>query len=1526
MLDVKSALTALKKAAPKAKVKKEITDTIERVSASLPVLTYTTPTSLEYDNLTSRLRRPFLLLYETVAVPALNLSAAIFHEVATKKIAHLLKIGDTEKARRWELVAAAVLSGVLDFLDEQPEEKTKDAIATAFYPVICDAFLPKDPAVAIRLSITLRSTAYTVLSDAAASFPKNQEKLRSSKIMGGKRLGAILYQTKEYLVLESLLTLLGRVIPANTAPNAKKSQRTEFLRQVFFLPCPTGKHAMGKELMDIMENAPMTDWDNTIMTAVDVLARADISNPQPFGLDVIHACAIAFPQPTPSDRLYVDRFSFFANIASEEDAYDTMQVPYTSVLGIAISREHGPPASSVTVTLAVAPTVAEEPMKIPADAPLTFVFDVQNNDLERFMRAIESRGLKARLIEKGKPPKHTRISLTQTSARLEFTSEGDPVNAHPTFEDKVKTVQQIYKTNETSDDVSLLNGATAQSEPAALPLDELINYPATPANGARAPSLSQVTPPPDISNLSRKLDPEAGQMSRVDVTILAPTAPPTPVSNPQRSTVPLSGVGRTDTQILKEKVFGTSEDELSDISDVDDEDDSRKKSKNDDAAGRRSTRSQKASLAGIDEEEATVKTKTARRGRMILESDEEEEGGKELVPQPPKRLLRQRRVVSLDSDVDSPVKEVPVARPVVKTPVRKASVTNAPESAVIPGSVVALLSQGCTGSDVLARAQDKQDGPFDAPAQSPAQHGSVSSPRPEEKSTDKLSTAIPQTGITAKKSVVSEITVANGRSGTTRSTRASVAAVKKDDATGRTKLDEPKRNTRQMAQLPKDDGPSGNENGNGSKQRDTGDTLAADPPPINHAFMVGDRPRHRTYGIKFAQETPRRKRKSFEADDFTGSPGKNAQDAKPAKRARGDSSPKIEVISLTPKRPVPPARKYGLRAKANKASPPVPRKTVSTTNFEAVPGPGLSSDPIEMDPSSPLSQRVAKMQSRLPVKPAPAQTGRMTRAAAMKDRTNRARPVVAAAEQETKKSKTGRKKHVINLDDEEGAAPFEEKKPALALVLDPDAPRTPASKEEHRGVDEIQSSDQDSVEIQPTKAISEVPTSGYTRKPKKAPWETQEFSDMVQQKQTSTPPKIYVDGKQEAHNAEPVDDIPEVPMDFSATGVTYTPRTPSPPPAVVPEDPIDDSPSLHDHIANNAPEIQVELVPSPLPQPKRTSLVKQAKQLEKASKNVDLAAIITKAKERKPAAPFVKVADVEMIDLTTESPVKNPVVFARNAAPAIAPLKKTAVLLKPTDVRVAPEPSPAPLSPVKAPSYHDEEGAVLGSSTPPAENDVPTRESPRPVREKLAEVQPVSARREEDSKEVPSCKRRNRVTFAPEARDNPDTPFNLKNGLLGINATRDKIGIRRAGTSSMPRRGIISTREARDRRQDEQREPGMEAIVEVIVQKISSKVEGVRSEVRVGRKMLLQDAAADLQAMRNESVLHFNRLIDLESEYAGYAHKMVGKWEEMLEVNEGIQGQLRRTIQDHDRRSLVKKMPKTLFVKGLPAVCQKFQA
>ncbi|KAH9936854.1 uncharacterized protein BXZ73DRAFT_76654 [Epithele typhae] len=104
----------------------------------------------------------------------------------------------------------------------------------------------------------------------------------------------------------------------------------------------------------------------------------------------------------------------------------------------------------------------------------------------------------------------------------------------------------------------------------------------------------------------------------------------------------------------------------------------------------------------------------------------------------------------------------------------------------------------------------------------------------------------------------------------------------------------------------------------------------------------------------------------------------------------------------------------------------------------------------------------------------------------------------------------------------------------------------------------------------------------------------------------------------------------------------------------------------------------------------------------------------------------------------------------------------------------------------------------------------------------------------------------------------------------------------------------------------------LKKINEAVIETLGGKFESVRDDAQAGRMELLQDAAADLDELREESIEHFNRLVDLEVEYATYGRSIIHGTEDLAHLSHGICGELQAAIEKHDRGMLSGKMPPTL--------------
>ncbi|KIY51070.1 hypothetical protein FISHEDRAFT_57184 [Fistulina hepatica ATCC 64428] len=109
------------------------------------------------------------------------------------------------------------------------------------------------------------------------------------------------------------------------------------------------------------------------------------------------------------------------------------------------------------------------------------------------------------------------------------------------------------------------------------------------------------------------------------------------------------------------------------------------------------------------------------------------------------------------------------------------------------------------------------------------------------------------------------------------------------------------------------------------------------------------------------------------------------------------------------------------------------------------------------------------------------------------------------------------------------------------------------------------------------------------------------------------------------------------------------------------------------------------------------------------------------------------------------------------------------------------------------------------------------------------------------------------------------------------------------------------------------KEDVMDAIVSVLVCKISHRFNDVSANVRRGCDEILRGAAADFMETHRKSAIHFNLLNGLEDEYANYCRTLTAQFEDLSRANRETSQRLSQILQRHDRHSLATKFPAALF-------------
>ncbi|KAJ7234613.1 hypothetical protein B0H12DRAFT_1076292 [Mycena haematopus] len=306
---------------------------------------------------------------------------AIFHE----KIKPAFDAKDNELQLSWENVQKAVVSSVFDFVEQDTtNSKNKDVVADALYPVFCAMFYPPKPVIQWR-SPSLIFNVNLLLSETAAGHVENQKRLRSKEVLGPTRIGNVLSQSKEFFVLDTLVGLLGVLLPARDAG----VKRTQFVDAVFRPELFT----RSAEIKNLIATSVGTEWDPVVTRILDCLAKSDVSFPQPF---YISGLRTSTPLPNIVDPLYVDNQALYANVDERRAGWNAHPVP-------GVLRHHGAhqdwrPRRVLDVSLSAIDGSAahwppSETVTPEAQKKCTMQFQLKKEDARRFLDTLKARGL-----------------------------------------------------------------------------------------------------------------------------------------------------------------------------------------------------------------------------------------------------------------------------------------------------------------------------------------------------------------------------------------------------------------------------------------------------------------------------------------------------------------------------------------------------------------------------------------------------------------------------------------------------------------------------------------------------------------------------------------------------------------------------------------------------------------------------------------------------------------------------------------------------------------------------------------------------------------------------------------------------------------------------------------------------------------------------------------------------------------------------------------------------------------------------
>ncbi|KAH9887682.1 hypothetical protein C8Q73DRAFT_712867 [Cubamyces lactineus] len=544
MESVYEALKAVQAAVTKVKTKEKIhlTETVAQLSSQLVLLKLQMLSNKVADKLSKFLRDSFSALYTCIELPALHLASCVFKFTYHERLLPAIGTIQREQQYLWERVLYGLLAGILDFLDTHDTKGSKNAVGEALYPALSDMCFSLS---APKTCVDLRCTAYNILCDSAASHQDNQQKLRDKDVLGGERLGSCIWRTKDYLALEGLLNVFARALPSTYNSASGRAKRTAYIQSVFVTRAPPELISTGRAIADLLENVPTSDWEETALKIVDVLAKANITFPQPFDVDEVIACGVRCP----SDRLYADDQTFLANVLLEDGQYESLEIAYSSIAHIHV-EEYGDGVVQVRLSLERPPKLGKDHLEEKSDGGVVFdtsaLFTINANHRNKFLEALENRKLDHLLLHRA-PVSTLKLSIATKPANLELDHAGRIV-PELSQEERIETVAQFYKTDELSDDITPSEGVgdmrMVNNLLSPLPQSER-HSDCVKANEITSRGLASER------HLSA-MDQDSSTTSGLD------RKPPLAVSGP---------LSRTDSHLIRAAVFGLSDEELSDISD-----------------------------------------------------------------------------------------------------------------------------------------------------------------------------------------------------------------------------------------------------------------------------------------------------------------------------------------------------------------------------------------------------------------------------------------------------------------------------------------------------------------------------------------------------------------------------------------------------------------------------------------------------------------------------------------------------------------------------------------------------------------------------------------------------------------------------------------------------------------------------------------------------------------------------------------------------------------------------------------------
>ncbi|GLB35339.1 hypothetical protein LshimejAT787_0209040 [Lyophyllum shimeji] len=496
------AIQAIHTAAKKVKLTTGLEDSVEQLNSIVKLLEISKPSPSAFQQLRFLVRQRLLPLYITFPILGIKFSVAVLIRIHETKILVAAKSDVKSTKASWEAVQAAMLSGILDFLEANPSGENRAIVATALYPILRHVFFPRpSPLPGPDLMYIL----FQLLSETVTLHPANQAQLRDGDILGGIRVGAILSETKSFLVIEALLEVFVKLLPAKSS-NDSIEARASFIRDVF----DPAKFACSAAIVEIFESPPTADWEGIFLKLIDLLASTDAAFPQPFQISNFR---VKGSKSYSIERLYVDDQGFLANI-DEGEQIETFHAAYATVESVKMAMPAKSKAS-VSIVFFPPPSVGQATI-IEASEKAVVLFDIDHKDVADFQQSLKARGVK----NIGQTAR--KLSTAEKSLALDYdsTRKSVPVST----QDKARDLARLWD----------LNNSQSHSGQA---------LPTSPLEPRRSPS---------VRLLARK----------------TPDHPALPISEDLRKSIPSIKASKLHTSSpYHDSILGKTREEMTDLSD-----------------------------------------------------------------------------------------------------------------------------------------------------------------------------------------------------------------------------------------------------------------------------------------------------------------------------------------------------------------------------------------------------------------------------------------------------------------------------------------------------------------------------------------------------------------------------------------------------------------------------------------------------------------------------------------------------------------------------------------------------------------------------------------------------------------------------------------------------------------------------------------------------------------------------------------------------------------------------------------------